>query len=512
MKNLYTVLSRHACVYMLLSFLLLPFLLQAQKKQSAVVQATSPDAIYNANDAGKYMRKWWLLGPIPVTKDSTSNVDMATQIKFFDQDPLSISELHAAKKTSVSVDGKGLAWSLYSSKKDIIDLDSLFKCDLAVVYASSEVIADSSYQAFLAVGSDDGVKVWHNKKLVHKNWIPRGVVPDQDIIAIPLEKGINHILIAVQDIHQGWGFTARFLDKAALSERLVAESARGNLDDINLLLKAGADVNTQNPSGIMALDAARLNGRNEVVKLLLQNGARDQAMPAPEKLVDALYSSLTTKNAPGVAVLISQDGKIVYKKTFGYADIAKKEKVSTETKFRIGSITKQFTAASILKLQEENRLSVTDKLSKYFPDFPRAEEVTLHHLLTHTSGIHSYTGKNDFIQKVIKPVTNEELLTYFKNDPYDFNPGEQYRYNNSGYFLLGYIIEKVSGKSYSKYLKDTFFDPLQMKNTGVHTTTLKLKNEAKGHMKSGTKYDMAPNWDMSWAGGAGALYSTVDDL
>jgi CubicO group peptidase (beta-lactamase class C family) len=235
-------------------------------------------------------------------------------------------------------------------------------------------------------------------------------------------------------------------------------------------------------------------------------------MVSPEKLVDHLYGSLTNKVAPGVAVLVSKDGKIVYKKAFGYADVEKKVKVSTETKFRIGSITKQFTAAAILKLQEENRLQVTDKLSKYFPDFPRAEEVTVHHLLTHTSGIHSYTGKNEFIEKVVKPVTNEELLNFFKNDPYDFNPGEEARYNNSGYFLLGYIIEKVSGKSYGQYLKDTFFGPLGMKNTGVHASALALKNEAKGHMNSGGKYEKAPNWDMSWAGGAGALYSTVDDL
>ena len=122
-------------------------------------------------------------------------------------------------------------------------------------------------------------------------------------------------------------------------------------------------------------------------------------MPSPEKLLDDLYSTPTT-NAPGVAVLVSQDGKMLYKKAFGFSDLEKKEKVATETKFRIGSITKQFTAAAILKLQEENKLSVTDKLSKYFPDFPRGEEVTLYHLITHTSGIHSYTGKNEFLQKV----------------------------------------------------------------------------------------------------------------
>jgi hypothetical protein len=116
------------------------------------------------------------------------------------------------------------------------------------------------------------------------------------------------------------------------------------------------------------------------------------------------------------------------------------------------------------------------------------------------------------MQRVVNPISKDELLNFFKNDPYDFNPGEQYRYNNSGYFLLGYIIEKVSGKSYAQYLKDTFFTPLKMNNTGVHVASLKLKNEAKGYSKSGDKYERATNWDMSWAGGAGALYSTVDDM
>lgn len=374
------------------------------------------------------------------------------------------------------------------------------------------MITDADNESFLAVGSDDAVKVWHNNKLVHKNWMPRALTPDEDRIAIPLVKGKNQIIIAVQDITGGWGFTARFLDKAGLSEKLVTESGKGNLDEINALLKAGADVNYINEAGLSSLNAARLFGREDVVKILEGKGAQQKAMPAPEKLVDHLYSLVANKVAPGVAVLVSKDGRIIYKKAFGYADLDKKVKVSPEMKFRIGSITKQFTAAAILKLQEENKLSVTDKLSKYFPDFPRAEEVTLHHLLTHTSGIHSYTGKSEFLQKVVNPISNDELLNFFKNDPYDFNPGEQYRYNNSGYFLLGYIIEKVSRKSYAKYLKDTFFTPLKMNNTGVHAASLNLKNEVKGYNKSGDKYERATNWDMSWAGGAGALYSTVDDL
>lgn len=211
-------------------------------------------------------------------------------------------------------------------------------------------------------------------------------------------------------------------------------------------------------------------------------------------------------------MLVAQDGQVLYKKGFGYADVAKKLPVTTATKFRIGSITKQFTAASILRLQEQGRINVTDKLSKFFPDFPRADEVTIHHLLTHTSGIHSYTGKPDFVARVVKPITNDALVAYFKNDPYDFNPGDDYRYNNSAYLLLGIIVEKVSGKSYAAFLQETFFDPLGMKNTGVHTSSAKLTNEARGYTTGNKGFEPALNWDMSWAGGAGALYSTVEDL
>lgn len=487
-----------------------PFLLHAQKKQKAKTRAF--EAKYSTSDAGKYMKNWRLLGPVSISADTSKSLDEAIQKSFFEKAELPITA-SASTKASVQINGKDFQWLSYSAQGSIINIDSLFNKDFAVAYASAEVIADSSYQAFLAIGSDDGVKVWHNNKLVHKNWTPRGITPDQDMIAIPLVKGSNQILIAIQDINGGWGFTARFLDKANLSERLITECGRGNLDEIKQLLKAGADIQQKNDAGLSALNAARLFGREEVIKLLQENGAKEEEMPAAEKLMDHLYGShYEDKIAPGVAVLVAKDGNVVYKKAFGYADVANKVKVSTDTKFRIGSVTKQFTAAAILKLQEENKLQVTDKISKYFPDFPRGEEVTLHHLLTHTSGIHSYTSKGDFIEKVVKPISNDELLNYFKDDPYDFNPGEQYWYNNSAYFLLGYIIEKVSGKSYGQYLKDTFFDPLGMKNSGVHASTLTLKNEAAGHMKTGGSYGKALNWDMSWAGGAGALYATVDDL
>src|SRR5207253_328300 len=159
-------------------------------------------------------------------------------------------------------------------------------------------------------------------------------------------KGSNQILLKVQDITGGWGFTARFLDKATLGDRLISAAGKGAIDEVNSLLKAGAAIEKTNASGLTALDAARLQGRDEVVKLLLQKGAREHTFPSPDKLVDGVYNSMADKTVPAVAVLIAKDGKIVYEKGFGYADIEMKEKATPKTKFRIGSVTKQFTAAA----------------------------------------------------------------------------------------------------------------------------------------------------------------------
>jgi len=227
---------------------------------------------------------------------------------------------------------------------------------------------------------------------------------------------------------------------------------------------------------------------------------------------DALLSGLIETNDPGLAVLVAQNGKILFEKCYGLADREHHVPVIPQTTFRIGSIGKQFTASAILKLQEKGKLSVNDKLSKYIPDFPRGDEVTLRHLLTHTSGIHSYTEKDGFMGRVTSAIKPDDLINSFKNDPYDFDPGKKWHYDNSGYFLLGRIVEKVSGQSYGDFLQKNFFEPLGMTNTGVYRAHLGLPHEALGYSLEGAEFTDAVNWDMSWAGGAGMLYSTVEDL
>lgn len=505
----------HFKVFFLLLLLSLHFLPEgsAQIKENTSSKGYG-EASYTASDKGAYMQSWLLLGPLPVKEGDSEPVPEEIQEEAFESDVLTQVAVSPEKALpNTKFNGKSLSWQAYTSPAAIIDLDAVYKhIDYAAGYALAEILADSSYTALLALGSDDGIKVWHNGQLIHKVWMGRGVTMDEDLVSINLVKGSNQLLLKVQDMSQGWGFSARMLDKAALTEQLLSAAGKGWMEQLTLLKKFGADVNATNAAGLTALHMAQISGREAVEEMLLEMGAKATPMPSGEAIMDSYYGELNEKEAAGVAILVAKEGEVLYRKGFGYQDIGNKVLVSPETKFRIGSVTKQFTAAAILKLQEEGLLSVDDKLAKFLPDFPRADEVSLHHLLTHTSGIHSYTSKPDFMDKVESPVTPEELINYFKNDTYDFSPGEEFRYNNSGYFLLGYIIEKVSGQSYGDFLKEKFFKPLGMDNTGLYVNGMELENEALGYGLSGNTYEPAINWDMSWAGGAGALFSTVDDL
>ena len=488
----------------------------AQSKSSKPVSSKPVkgygEASYTLDAAEKYMSTWLVAGPVPVATGEASPPEQ-TQVSAFSADVSPVTVDPKKPVAPMSVNGKTYAWEVVRTITDIIDLDKQYSAaDFSAAFALAEIRSDREVKTLLGVGSDDGIRIWHNGKLIHDNWIPRGPVKDDDLVPITLQPGSNQLLLKVQDMQQGWGFVVRILNKQALSDQLTTAAGDGDVEQMTLLLDAGADPLLKNKLGLTPLSNARLNGRADVAKLLVEKGATETPMPPANVLIDGMYNSLEGREASGIAVLVSKDGNIIYKKGFGYADIGKKELIHPDTKFRIGSITKQFTAAAILKLQETGKISVTDKLSKFLPDFPRAEEVTIHHLLTHTSGIHSYTGKPEFIAKVTSPVTEEELIAFFRDDAYDFNPGERWLYNNSAYFLLGHIIGKVTGKPYGEYLKETFFDPLGMTSTGVHTSKLALQKEALGYTKEEGKYTPATNWDMSWAGGAGALYSTVEDL
>jgi CubicO group peptidase (beta-lactamase class C family) len=474
------------------------------------------NATYTGLKPDEFMRRWLVLGPLPVSNEKSP--DETAQKKAFADDLLTEAggEPGVAPRAGakVKVGGTQFEWRAVTSADDIVDLKvARTPEEFSIAYAWAEINMAEAVKGLLGVGSDDGVKVWLNGRLIHENWVGRPPRPDDDLVPVEFKKGGNQLLLKIQNIQGPWGFVCRLLGPESQAKKLVAAARAGDSDTVKLLLDRGVDIHSRAPTGLTAVQAARLRGQKEMVDFLVGKGADTQAaIPPAGQLVEALFISLIKPEASGAAVLVAQNGRILFEKGYGAASVEHGVPATPSTKFRIGSITKQFTAAAILKLQEEGKLSIDDKLSKFIADYPRGDEVTIHHLLTHTSGIHSYTSKPEFMASVTVGVTPDEHIKSFKDDPYDFDPGTKWSYNNSGYFLLGYLIEKVSGQSYGEYLRKAFFEPLGMNDTGVHEATAILEHEATGYSFEAGRLKKALNWDMSKAGGAGALYSTVGDL
>jgi CubicO group peptidase (beta-lactamase class C family) len=203
----------------------------------------------------------------------------------------------------------------------------------------------------------------------------------------------------------------------------------------------------------------------------------------------------------------------VYERAHGFADLEFTVNADPETMFRIGSVTKQFTGAAIVKLAERGKLSVDDPLSRFLPDYPRGDEITLRHLLTHTGGVPNYTNLGPKWEQVVaRELSHEELVALWKDMPLDFEPGTKWNYSNSGYYLLGMVIEKVSGQGYDAFLRDTFFDPLKLTRTRYDSNGEVLLNRAQGYGFAEGKFWNDQLIGMSQPGAAGALISTAGDL
>jgi CubicO group peptidase (beta-lactamase class C family) len=215
------------------------------------------------------------------------------------------------------------------------------------------------------------------------------------------------------------------------------------------------------------------------------------------------------------SVLLAKNGRVILAKGYGLANIELDVPNTSATIFRLGSITKQFTAAAVLQLQEKGKLNVSDPISKYIPDTPAAwNGITIRHLLTHTSGIPSYTDEAGY-QAHMREQSGAPLdfINRFRDRPLEFTPGEKFHYDNSGYFLLGVIIERTSGMKYEEYLQRNIFQPLDMTATGYDWPATVLKNRASGYSKDeGGKVVNADYLDMGQPYAAGSLYSTVLDL
>lgn len=212
-------------------------------------------------------------------------------------------------------------------------------------------------------------------------------------------------------------------------------------------------------------------------------------------------------------LLVARDGKTIFGKGYGMANFEEDIPNTPQTKFRLASITKSFTAMAVMILQERGKLSLPDSICKYVSDCPEAwQPVTVRQLLNHTSGIPDYVSAPDFMRTISLRLTSDDLIANFKNKPLQFASGANFSYSNSNYILLGRIIEKVSGQPFAVFLQENIFAPLKMENSGYDDNSTLLKHRAIGYIKQPDRIINARYMDMTNAYAAGGLYSTAEDL
>ena len=236
--------------------------------------------------------------------------------------------------------------------------------------------------------------------------------------------------------------------------------------------------------------------------------------PAMAGRIDAVVAPFFKAGDPGATLLVIKDGKTLLRKSYGMADVERGIPLQPAMAMRLGSITKQFTSTAILMLAEEGKLSVTDPITKFLPDYPATgKKITIEHLLTHTSGIPNYTSKLIFSLFSSREKSVAEMIDSFKSEPLEFEPGTRHAYSNSGYFILGAIIEKVSGLPYANFVQQRIFTPLGMTQTAYETPNTAPGTRAVGHTaKMWGGAGPAPAISMSQVNSAGAILSTVDDM
>jgi CubicO group peptidase (beta-lactamase class C family) len=253
--------------------------------------------------------------------------------------------------------------------------------------------------------------------------------------------------------------------------------------------------------------------RKAIVVLLLTTAAI--YAQTPEARIEQIIQSYVSDHTFMGTVLIAKGDRVLLDKGYGYANLEWQIPNSPEAKFRLGSVTKQFTAASILLLEERGKLKTDDLIKKYIPDAPAAwDKVTIFHLLTHTSGIMSFTELPEYRSIEKNPATPQEIIGHFKDKPLEFEPGSKFKYSNSGYLLLGYLVDKISGETYPQFLKEHIFGPLGMNDSGYDSNSAIILQRASGYTKSPGSGEIqnAGYIDMTIPYSAGALYSTTGDL
>jgi CubicO group peptidase (beta-lactamase class C family) len=233
------------------------------------------------------------------------------------------------------------------------------------------------------------------------------------------------------------------------------------------------------------------------------------------KSLDSLFRLTFAPTEPGAIILMAQNGKPFFRKAYGMANVELPTPLNTDHKMGIGSISKQFTATAILLLQQEGKLQVDDDIRKYLPQYNTwGKTITIRQILSHTSGIPSYTELPGFDTLADKKISNSRLIRFFESAPLIFEPGTDWSYSNSGFVLAGIIVEKITGQPFNDFVRDRILKKLNMTETAFGSSDYALPNktaEYAGNTPKG-KIKMETQYDWYWAYGAGQLVSTVDDM
>jgi CubicO group peptidase (beta-lactamase class C family) len=231
------------------------------------------------------------------------------------------------------------------------------------------------------------------------------------------------------------------------------------------------------------------------------------------EFADSLFiTSVDSSFIAGASVIVYQNGKMLLDKSYGYANLELAVQMPDDASFEIGSVTKQFTSAAILKLADKGKLSLDDDFTKYLEFDTKGRTISINQLLNHTSGIPGYTELPEFEDIFAQNYTRDTLLRIVEQNDFLFEPGEAMIYSNSAYFILGLIIEKITGQTYEDYLKQVFFEPLGMNNTYYSSTSKVIPNRAFGYSYTDNGLIQKQYIDHTWPYSAGSLSSTTDDL
>ncbi|MFN8374970.1 MAG: serine hydrolase domain-containing protein [Anaerolineae bacterium] len=230
------------------------------------------------------------------------------------------------------------------------------------------------------------------------------------------------------------------------------------------------------------------------------------------RALDTIVKTYTAQKKFSGAVLVARGGRVLLSKGYGLANIEHDIPNTPQTVFRLGSMTKAFTAMLIMQLVEQGKLAIEDTLSRYLSDYPNAERITLYHLLSNTSGILDYVLMPGYRDIMRAPITLNALIAQFREEALEFEPGTDFGYSNSNWVLLGSIIEQVTGQRYAEALRQRIFDPAGMAHSGYDWTAPIIRQRASGYTDTARQWVNAETIDSSTMHAAGALYSTVEDL